>query len=54
VLLIDYVPDLTVLAQVFVTVLVIMDPLGNVPLFLEPHLRTTCDRGAGSRGDGTG
>jgi multiple antibiotic resistance protein len=27
-------PDLTLLVQVFVTVLVIMDPLGNVPLFL--------------------
>lgn len=27
-------PDLTLFAQVFVTVLVIMDPLGNVPLFL--------------------
>jgi multiple antibiotic resistance protein len=26
--------DLTLLAQVFVTVLVIMDPLGNIPLFL--------------------
>jgi multiple antibiotic resistance protein len=39
-------PDLTLLAQVFVTVLVIMDPLGNVPLFLtltrhhEPHERS--------------
>jgi multiple antibiotic resistance protein len=30
----DLLPDLTVLAQVFVTVLVIMDPVGNVPLFL--------------------
>jgi multiple antibiotic resistance protein len=27
-------PDLTLLGQVFVTVLVIMDPLGNIPLFL--------------------
>jgi multiple antibiotic resistance protein len=30
----DLVPDLTLLGQVFITVLVIMDPLGNVPLFL--------------------
>jgi multiple antibiotic resistance protein len=30
----ELLPDLTLLAQVFVTVLVIMDPLGNVPLFL--------------------
>jgi multiple antibiotic resistance protein len=43
----DLMPDLTLLAQVFVTVLVIMDPLGNVPLFLsltrnhEPRQRRT-------------
>jgi multiple antibiotic resistance protein len=30
----ELVPDLTLLGQVFITVLVIMDPLGNVPLFL--------------------
>ncbi len=30
----ELVPDLTLLAKVFVTVLVIMDPMGNVPLFL--------------------
>jgi multiple antibiotic resistance protein len=30
----DLALDLTLLAQVFVTVLVIMDPVGNVPLFL--------------------
>jgi len=30
----DLTPDLAVLVQAFVTVLVIMDPLGNVPVFL--------------------
>jgi multiple antibiotic resistance protein len=30
----ELVPDLTLLGQVFITVLVIMDPLGNFPLFL--------------------
>jgi multiple antibiotic resistance protein len=37
----ELLPDLTVLAQVFVTVLVIMDPLGNVPLFLTLTRRDT-------------
>lgn len=30
----SFAPDLTLLAQAFVTVLVIMDPLGNIPIFL--------------------
>jgi multiple antibiotic resistance protein len=38
------VPDLTLLAQVFVTVLVIMDPLGNVPLFLALTREDTVER----------
>ncbi len=37
-------PDLTLLAQVFVTVLVIMDPLGNVPLFLTLTRSDTLER----------
>lgn len=40
----DLTPDLTLFAQVFVTVLVIMDPLGNVPLFLALTRRDTVAR----------
>lgn len=42
--LVDLAPDLTLLAQVFVTVLVIMDPLGNVPLFLSLTRRDSLER----------
>jgi multiple antibiotic resistance protein len=40
----DLIPDLTLFAQVFVTVLVIMDPLGNVPLFLSLTRGDTLER----------
>lgn len=37
-------PDLDLFAQVFVTVLVIMDPVGNVPLFLSLTREDTVER----------